>query len=141
MKNKRLFLGLTVLAVLTISSCSLFPNNGAQSSKKVEESQNINTSNGEYNTSELINPTSQPASSENKSSSYNSSSNNTGRSSSSNNSQSSNGGRSSSSSSSSSQPSSSNGGNTSSVNPNSNFSNITEFNSPVEIHTARQKEF
>lgn len=141
MKNKRLFLGLTVLAVLTISSCSLFPNNGAQSSKKVEESQNINTSNGEYNTSELINPTSQPASSENKSSSFNSSSNSTGRSSNSNNSQSSNGGRSSSSSSSSSQPSSSNGGNTSSVNPNSNFSNITEFNSPVEIHTARQKEF
>ena len=162
MKNKRFLLGLSILAALSISSCSFFSNessekkeektifNSLNSSAKKESSIEEGSSNNQSssNNRSSINDSSSNgrSSSNNTSSSYNNSSSNynSNSNSSSNNSSSSNSSSNSSSSNSSSSNSSSNSSssNSSSENPvTSGFLSITDFTSPVEIHTARQKEF
>jgi len=126
MKKRKLFLSLAFLSTLLLSSCSIFTRsseNQDSTGSNVESSQESNTLSSESYVSE----SSQITSSTTQSSASSSSSI---TSSSSIHSGSSNQHSSSSSSSSSSQPIGENG-----------FSNITEFNAPVEIHTAEQKTY
>lgn len=115
MKKRNMFLSLAFLSSMILSSCSLFSR-----SEKSDDSSNDNPASTVTSSDNTSEPSSESSASESKPSSESS------QSSAPTSSQSS----SSSSSSSSSQPSGQNG-----------FSGITEFNTPVEIHTAEQKTY
>ena len=152
MKSKRVILGLSILAVLTISSCSIFGNSPSQKSKQsiidslfssgddISESTN---SSSKSTSSEKSSSSQSSSSSSSKSSSQSSSSNSSSSQSSSSNSSSSSSSSSSSNSSttSSSSTSSSSSSSTNPPDDQGGFSGITRFDSPVDIHTAQQKTF
>lgn len=114
MQKRKMFLSFAFLSILILSSCTVVANSSQESkqpSSPIESTSILASSDSE---------SSAPASSESSKSSSSSSSKSSSSSS-----------KPSSSSSSTSQPPISEG----------NFSNITEFNTPVEIHTADQKTY
>lgn len=114
MQKRKMFLSFAFLSILILSSCTVVANSSQESkqpSSPIESASILASSDSE---------SSAPASSESSKSSSSSSSKSSSSSS-----------KPSSSSSSTSQPPISEG----------NFSNITEFNTPVEIHTADQKTY
>lgn len=114
MQKRKMFLSFAFLSILILSSCTVVANSSQESkqpSSPIESASILASSDSE---------SSAPASSESSKSSSSSSSKSISSSS-----------KPSSSSSSTSQPPISEG----------NFSNITEFNTPVEIHTADQKTY
>ena len=128
MYKRKLFLSIAFLSTLILSSCTAVANSSQESK---EPSSPIESSSipapSESESSAPVSSESSKSSSSSSASSSKSSSSSSKPSSSSNSSSS----RPSSSSSSTSQPPVSEG----------NFSNITEFNTPVEIHTADQKTY
>ncbi len=124
MQKRKMFLSFAFLSTLILSSCTIVANSSQESKQS----------------SSPIESTSMPASSDSESSapasseSSKSSSSNSSKSSSSSSSKSS-------SSNSSSKPSSSSSYTSQPPVSEGNFSNITEFNTPVEIHTADQKTY
>ena len=126
MQKRKMFLSFAFLSTLILSSCTVVANSSQESKQPSSpiESTSIPASSDSESSTPASSESSKPSSSSSsKSSSSNSSSKPTSSISSSS--------KPSSSSSSTSQPPVSEG----------NFSNITEFNSPVEIHTADQKAY
>ena len=128
MQKRKMFLSFAFLSTLILSSCTIVANSSQESKQPSSpiESTSIPASSDSESSAPASSETSKPSSSSKNSSS--SSSKPTSSSSSSSKPSSSS---SSANSSSTSQPPVSEG----------NFSNITEFNAPVEIHTANQKAY
>lgn len=124
MQKRKMFLSFAFLSTLILSSCTVVANSSQESKQP----------------SSPIESTSIPASSDSESSASTSSGTSKSSSSSSSSKSSSQSSSSSSASSSSSKPSSSSSTSQPPVSE-GNFSNITEFNTPVEIHTADQKTY
>ena len=124
MQKRKLFLSFAFLSTLILSSCNTVTSNSQESK----------------NTSSVEESSSLPVSSDSESSASTSSGTSKSSSSSSSSKSSSQSSSSSSASSSSSKPSSSSSTSQPPVSE-GNFSNITEFNAPVEIHTADQKAY
>ena len=128
MQKRKMFLSFAFLSTLILSSCTVVANSSQESkqpSSPIESTSIPASSDSE---------SSAPASSESSKSSSSSSDKSSSSSSSSSK-------PSSSSSSSSSKPSSSSSSTSQPPVSEGNFSNITEFNTPVEIHTADQKTY
>ena len=147
MKNKKFLFGLSILSILVISSCSSFSKPSQSIKDSIESSLSdltsaLKSSSSKSSSSKSESSTESSSSDESSSlSSSSSSSSSSSKSSSSRPSSSSN--SSSSSSSISSQPSSSSSSSSSSSQEpeTGGFAGITNFTSPVEIHTSRQKEY
>ena len=130
-----MFLSFAFLSTLILSSCTVVANSSQESkqpSSPIESTSIPASSDSE---------SSAPASSESSKSSSSSLSKSSSSSSSKSSSSSSSSSKPSSSSSSSSKPSSSSSSTSQPPVSEGNFSNITEFNTPVEIHTADQKTY
>ena len=122
MHKRKLFLSLAFLSTLLLSSCSIFSNGG--NSDQTSNDNPVSTVDSSDKSTNPVSDSTKPEQSKSSSSSSQSTPTSSNQSSSS-------------SASSQSQPSSSSqqpGGQ-------EGFSNITEFNSPVEIHTAEQKTY
>ena len=134
MHKRKLFLSLTFLSTLLLSSCSIFSNN--ENSNEPSNESTVSSVQSSEQSTEPVSESSVPESTPSSSSSQQSTSSSSKPSSSSSSSSSQSSASSPSSSSSQSSGSSSQqpGGQT-------GFSGITEFNSPVQIHTADQKAY
>ncbi len=134
MHKRKLFLSLTFLSTLLLSSCSIFSNN--ENSNEPSNESTVSSVQSSEQSTEPVSESSVPESTPSSSSSQQSTSSSSKPSSSSSSSSSQSSASSPSSSSSQSSGSSSQqpGGQT-------GFSGITEFNSPVQIHTADQKTY
>ena len=134
MHKRKLFLSLTFLSTLLLSSCSIFSNN--ENSNEPSNESTVSSVQSSEQSTEPVSESSVPESTPSSSSSQQNTSSSSKPSSSSSSSSQSTPSSSSSASSQSSSSSSSQqpGGQT-------GFSGITEFNSPVQIHTADQKTF
>ena len=122
MHKRKLFLSLAFLSTLLLSSCSIFSNGG--NSDQTSNDNPVSTVDSSDKSTNPVSDSTEPEQSQSSSSSSQSTPTSSNQSSSS-------------SASSQSQPS------RSSQQPGGQegFSNITEFNSPVEIHTAEQKTY
>lgn len=129
-----MFLSFAFLSTLILSSCTVVVNSSQESKQPSSpiESTSIPASSDSESSAPASSETSKPSSSSSSKSSSSSSSKSSSSSSSS---------KPSSSSSSSSKPSSSSSSTSQPPVSEGNFSNITEFNTPVEIHTADQKTY
>ena len=128
MQKRELFLSFAFLSTLILSSCTAVAISSKESkqSTSVEESSSLSVSSDSESNASISSETSKSSSSSSSSKSSSSSSSKPSSSSS--------------ASSSSSKPSSSSSTSQPPVSE-GNFSNITEFNAPVEIHTADQKTY
>ncbi|MBP3733028.1 MAG: tyrosine-protein phosphatase [Bacilli bacterium] len=124
MQKRKMFLSFAFLSTLILSSCTVVANSSQESKQPSSpiESTSIPASSDSESSAPASSESSKPSSSNSSKSSSSSSSK-------------------SSSSSSSSKPSSSSSSTSEPPVSEGNFSNITEFNTPVEIHTADQKTY